>query len=118
VASKARSGHVAQSPHPVVGVDVGVKDLLVVATTDGVEVDRIVAPKSLDAAGARLQALQRRAARQHGPYDPLTRTRREPSIRWQRTQLRIARLHARAAHIRNNAIHHAATALTQNTKWW
>jgi putative transposase len=31
----------------VVGVDVGLKDLLVVATPDGGEVDRIPAPKPL-----------------------------------------------------------------------
>ena len=32
VAGKTRSGHAGRSPHRVVGVDVGVKDLLVVAT--------------------------------------------------------------------------------------
>lgn len=40
------------------------------------------APKSLTAAQERLRALQRRAARQHGPYDPSTRTKRQPSTRW------------------------------------
>jgi putative transposase len=85
--------------------------LLVVATPDGVEVDRIPAPKPLVAAQAKLRALQRRAARQHGSCDPHTHTRREPSRRWQRTQARIARTHARAADIRAHEIHVATTAL-------
>jgi putative transposase len=52
---------------PVVGADVGVKadSLIVVATPDGRELDRVPASKSLTAAQGRLRALQRRAARQH-----------------------------------------------------
>jgi putative transposase len=113
VAGKTRPADAARSPHPVVGVDVGVKDLLVVAAPDGVEVDRIPAPKPLSAAQAKLRALQHRAARQHGSYDAVTQTRREPSKRWLRTQRRIGRAHARAAHVRSNAIHQATTALAQ-----
>ncbi len=50
---------------PVVGADVGVKadSLIVVATPDGRELDRVPASKSLTAAQGRLRALQRRAAR-------------------------------------------------------
>jgi putative transposase len=111
VDEKARPAHARRSPHPVVGVDVGVKDLLVVATLDGVEVDRIPAPKPLQAAQAKLRALQRRVARQHGPCDPDTRTRRDSSERWRRTQARIARTHARVADIRAHVIHAATTKL-------
>ena len=50
--------------YPVVGVDLGVRDLLVAAAPDGAEVARIPAPKPLAQAQARLRALQRRAARQ------------------------------------------------------
>ncbi|MDV3307161.1 transposase, partial [Mycobacterium avium subsp. hominissuis] len=91
VETKTRPAHARRSPHAVVGVDVGVKAdaLLVVASPDGVEVDRIPAPKSLTAAQSRLRALQRRAARQHGPYDFQTGTRRQPSRRWRTTQARI-----------------------------
>jgi putative transposase len=64
---------------PVVGIDLGVRDLIVVATPEGREVARIVAPRPLDAAQAKLRVLQRKAARQQGPYDPATKTRREPS---------------------------------------
>jgi putative transposase len=111
VRDKARPSNARRSPHPVVGVDVGVKDLLVVATPDGVEVDRIPAPKSLAAAQAKLRSLQRRAARQHGPYELATQTRRAPSTRWQHTQARIGRVHARVTNIRHHEIHTATTTL-------
>jgi putative transposase len=111
VAGKARPVHARRSQHRVVGVDVGIKDLLVVATPGGVEVDRIPAAKPLTAAQAKLRGLQRRAARQQGPYDPDTGSRREPSARWRRTQARIARTHARVADIRGHEIHIASTAL-------
>jgi putative transposase len=111
VAGKARPAHAARSARRVVGVDAGVKDLLVVATPDGVQVDRFPAPKPLTAAQARLRALQRRAARQHGPHDPDTDTRRQPSKRWQHPNDRVGRLHARVAAIRANELHHATTAL-------
>jgi putative transposase len=43
VEGKTRPAHAGRSAHPVVGADVGVKDLLVVATPDRVEVERISA---------------------------------------------------------------------------
>ena len=111
VAGKTRPGHAGRSAHPVVGVDVGVKDLLVVATPDGVEVDRIRAPQPLTRAQSRLRAAHRQAARRCGPYDPATKTRREPSKRWQRATARVRRIHAKVAAIRANEIHHATTAV-------
>jgi putative transposase len=54
-----RPAHLGVSPHRVVGVDVGVRDLLVVAAADGTEVDRVPAPRSLGHAQARLRQLQR-----------------------------------------------------------
>ena len=115
VEAKTRPAHARRSPHSVVGVDVGVKadSLLVVATPDGVEVDRVAAPKSLTAAQSRLRTLQRRAARQHGPYDPATKARRTPSRRWLATQARIGRAHAHAAAVRRDVLHKATTALAQ-----
>lgn len=115
VEAKTRPAHARRSSHAVVGVDVGVKadSLLVIATPDGVEVQRIAAPKSLSAAQSRLRALQRRAARQHGRYDPKTRTRQQPSKRWRATQARIGRTHAHAAAVRRDVLHKATTALAQ-----
>jgi putative transposase len=73
VAAKTRPAHARRSAHRVVGVDIGVKDLLVVATPDGVEVDRVAAPKPLTRAQSRLRAAQRQAARRCGPTIPRRR---------------------------------------------
>ncbi|WP_253870407.1 IS607 family element RNA-guided endonuclease TnpB [Mycobacterium sp. 1164966.3] len=111
VAGKTRPAHACRSRHPVVGVDVGVKDLLVIAAPDGTEVARIPAPKPLARAQSRLRAAQRQAARRCGPYDPKTQTRREPSKRWQRAIARVGRIHAWVAAIRAQEIHQATTDL-------
>jgi putative transposase len=110
--SLTRPAHAAAGRR-VAGVDVGVRDLLVAATADGIEVARIPAPKSLTMAQARLRSLQRKAARQAGPYDAATRRKQASSHRWQRTQARIGRTHARAASVRRDALHKATTALAQ-----
>jgi putative transposase len=111
VEGKTRPAHAGRSAHPVVGADVGVKDLLVVATPDRVEVERISAPKPLTQAQSRLRAAHRQAARRLGPYDPDTKTRREPSKRWQRANARVGRIHAKVAAIRAHVIHQATTEL-------
>jgi putative transposase len=111
VEGKTRPEHARRSEHSVVGVDVGVKDLLVVASPDGTEVCRVDAPKPLARAQSRLRAAQRKAARRCGPYDPNTQTRREPSKRWQRANSRVGRIHAKVAAIRANEIHRATTDL-------
>ncbi|MFB9729945.1 transposase [Haloechinothrix salitolerans] len=73
----------------------------------------MAAPKALSAAQSRLRALQRKAARQRGPYDQQTRTKRQPSKRWRRTQARIGKTHARAANVRRDVLHKATTTLAQ-----
>lgn len=101
---------------PVVGVDFGARDLLVAAAPSGQEIARIPAPKPLKQAQRQLRALQRKAARQHGPREPGASRhspRREPSQGWQATQAQIRRLHARAANLRADALHQATTALSQ-----
>ncbi|MEU4807674.1 IS607 family element RNA-guided endonuclease TnpB [Nocardia fluminea] len=115
VTAKRRPAHAARSKNAVIGVDVGVKadSLMVVGAPDGTEIARIRAPKSLTAVQTRLRVLQRRAARQHGPYDPVTKTRRRPSKRWRITQSRIGRTHTRAANVRRDVLHKATTALAQ-----
>lgn len=96
---------------PVVGVDVGVKDTVVAATPDGREVMRVAAPRHLRAAATTLARLQRKAARQVGPYNPATRTRQTPSAGWYRTQADIARAYARVSNLRRNHLHHITAAL-------
>jgi putative transposase len=107
-----RPAHVSVR-HPAVGVDVGVRDLLVIAATDGTEVERLPAPRSLARAQVRLRALQRKAARQQGPYDPESKERQQPSSRWRRTQALIGRTHGRAANIRRDSLQKATTRLAQ-----
>ena len=105
----------ADAGEPAVGVDVGVKAdaLLVIAAPDGREIRRVPAPKSLTAAQARLRALQRQAARQQGPWNPQTRTRRPSSKRWAKTSRRIGRVHAHAAAVRRDVLHKETTALAR-----
>lgn len=110
--SFARPPH-ARVRHSAVGVDVGVRDLLVVAAADGTPIERVSAPRPLTAAQSRLRALQRRAARQVGPYDGEAKRRRSPSAHWQRTQARIGRAHARIVSLRNDRLHKATTKLAQ-----
>lgn len=111
VEGKARPVHARRSEHQVVGVDVGVRDLLVVATPDGIEVDRIPAPKPLSRAQARLRVAQRQAARRQGPQDPDSKASRTPSKRWERANARVRRIHAKVAAIRAHEIHQATTNL-------
>ena len=73
----ARPQHV-KAGAAVVGIDVGVKDLVVVAASDGTQVERIRAPRELGQAQRELRALQRKAARQIGPRDEATRCKRQP----------------------------------------
>jgi putative transposase len=111
VGGKTRPAHARRSEYPKVGVDVGVRDLVVVAAPDGTEVARVAAPKPLARAQSRLRRAQRRVSRRRGPYDPDTQTRQEPSKRWQRANARVVRIHAKVAAIRAQEIHQVTTAL-------
>ncbi|PWV76088.1 putative transposase [Nocardia neocaledoniensis] len=115
VAGKQRPAHVRRaSPRcSTVGVDVGVKDLIVAATGDGVEVARVGALKPLTAASTRLSVLQRRAARRQGRWKPHTRQRQTPSKRWLRTQAQIGKTHARVANLRAEHLHAITTRLAR-----
>lgn len=101
LARPAHARRLAPAGQPV-GVDVGVRDLLVAATADGREVLRVPAPTALAAAQAKLRRLQRKAARQQ-----------RGSNRARRTRQRIGRVHTRAGNVRRYAIHKATTALAQ-----
>lgn len=108
----ARPAHV-KAGAPVVGIDVGVKDLIVVAAPDGAEVERLPAPRELKHARRALRSLHRKAARQIGPWDTTTGTRRDASTGWQTTQRRIATVHTRVANLRSDRLHKITTRLTR-----
>lgn len=112
--------HVQVSEEPIsapaetaVGVDMGVRDLLVVADVHGVQHSRVAAPRPLSEALRRLRALQRKSARQVGPFNPATQRRQQPSAGWHRTQRRISRIHTRVANLREDALHKATTNLAR-----
>lgn len=104
------SRHLVSDP---VGIDFGVKNLLVVADRDGRELERVQAPRHLAEAQRRLRALQRKADRQVGPWDPTSQRRCHPSSGWRRTQARLSRVHARIANLRENALHQETTRIVR-----
>ena len=104
-----------------IGVDIGLKDLVV--RSDGV---RVPAPVALKSSLARLRRYQRHyvrqrdaAARRQGlnPAAPFPKgTRIEASNRMRRTQRRVADLHARIGAVRREALHRATTDLVRSAK--
>ena len=107
-----RPAHVKRGA-AVVGIDAGVKDLLVVADPEGNELERHRAPRELKRAQRTLRALQRKAARQVGRWDEMTRRKQDPSKGWQRTQREISHVHARVANLRLDRLHKLTTRLSQ-----
>ena len=71
------------------------------------------APRELKQAHRKVRALQRKAARQVGPWDQTVKHKQESSKGWQRTQKDIRRAHARVANLRTERIHKLTTRLSQ-----
>ncbi len=98
-------------PDMVVGVDLGVRHLAVLSTpVVGVsdDVGMVANTDHLERALKELRRLQREAARRCGPDK---RANTPPSRRWQRTQVKVARLHARVANRRTDGLHQLTAAL-------
>ena len=74
------------------------------------------APRSLARSLRELASLQRRMARQEGPYDQRSGERRAPSRGWLRSKLELQRLHARIAARRADAIHKATDAIARRAE--
>jgi putative transposase len=89
----------------VVGVDVGVRHLAVLSTGQV-----IPNPRPLDQVQQRLRLLNRQLARRHGPR-AVDNTKQRPSAGWRQTRHRLARVHARAANTRRDALHKLTTNL-------
>jgi putative transposase len=96
-----------------VGIDAGVKDLLVVASPDGTAIARHTAPRELKQVLRKLRALQRKAARQRGPWNASAQHKQDASRGWESTQTQIARAHARVANLRADRIHKLTTSLAK-----
>ncbi len=82
----------------VVGVDLGVKDLATLSTGEYIE-----GPKPLRHALAKLRRFNRQLAR-----------RVKGSANWYKTKAKLARLHARMADIRRDAVHKLTTHLCRD----
>jgi IS605 OrfB family transposase len=92
----------------VVGVDVGIRHLAVLSTSQA-----IPNPRPLNQAQQRLRRLNRQLARRHGPRGP-DGTRRIPSTGWRQARRRLARAHARVANTRRDGLHKLTTELATN----
>ncbi len=112
------------APLQAVGVDAGLRDLLVIH--DGSETHRVPAPKSLSGKLARLRRYQRHQSRQLtaqrraqglDPRKPCPKgVRLGVSARRARTRFRIARLHARIQDQRRDALHRATSTLVREAQ--
>jgi putative transposase len=89
-------------PGSRVGVDVGVRVLATVASSDGEVLERVPNPRPLEAALKQLRRLSRERSR---------RTR--GSRRYSETQQKITRLHRRVASIRGHHLHVLTTGLAK-----
>lgn len=94
-------------PDVAVGVDLGIKALAVVATSDG-EVFEVPNPRHLGKALRKVRRLSRAASRRQGPD---RRTGQKPSNRWLRTDAARNRPLGRVADQRRDAIHKLTTRL-------
>lgn len=96
-------------PDAVVGVDLGIKSLAVLA-----EPGRALAPvpnsKHLEASLQKLGKLSRRLSRRVGPD---RRTGRVPSNRWRRANAQRNRVHRRVAYQRADALHQLTTGIAR-----
>jgi putative transposase len=95
-------------PDAVVGLDLGIKSLAILAEPDGEP--RIVRnPKHLDASLRKLGKMSRRLSRRVGPD---RRTGRVPSNRWKRANAQRNRVHHTVAYQRADALHKFTTGIT------
>jgi IS605 OrfB family transposase len=92
----------------VVGVDVGVRHLAILSTGQ-----MIANPRPLDRAQGQLRRLNRQLARRYGPRAP-DGTRRTPSAGWRQARRRLARAHARVAHVRRDTQHKVTSKLASS----
>ncbi|GAA1395369.1 IS607 family element RNA-guided endonuclease TnpB [Catellatospora coxensis] len=91
----------------VVGVDLGVKHLAVLADSTG-RITYVPNPGHFDNALARLRRLSRRVSRRQGPD---RRTGRTPSRRWVKADAERNRVHHQVANLRTDALHKLTTRI-------
>ncbi|GAA1412369.1 IS607 family element RNA-guided endonuclease TnpB [Catellatospora coxensis] len=97
----------ARQPDTVVGVDLGVKHLAVLADNTGT-IRYVPNPGHYDNALARLRRLSRRVSRRRGPD---RRAGRTASRRWLKADAERNRVHHRVANLRTDALHKLTTKI-------
>ncbi|UFS99749.1 IS607 family element RNA-guided endonuclease TnpB [Nocardia huaxiensis] len=91
----------------VAGVDLGVRNLAVVADSDG-QVRCVPNPRNYERGLTVLKRHSRRVSRRHGPDH---RTGRQPSKRWLKASAERNRVHHRIANLRTDALHKLTTSI-------
>ena len=94
-------------PDAVAGVDLGIKALAVVATSEG-EVSEVANPRHLSRALRKVRRLSRAVSRRQGPD---RRAGREPSSRWRSADAARNKALGKVADQRRDAVHKLTTAL-------
>ncbi|WP_249938582.1 IS607 family element RNA-guided endonuclease TnpB [Streptomyces mirabilis] len=94
-------------PGTAVGIDLGVKTLLVMADSAG-EVREVANPKHYDQALTQLWKASRTVSRRRGPN---RRTGQAPSRRWEKANAVRNRVHHRVANLRENHLHQATARI-------
>jgi putative transposase len=93
----------ATRPGTAVGIDLGVRTLLVMADSAG-DVREVANPKHYDQALTQLRKASRTVSRRRGPD---RRTGQAPSRRWEKANAVRNRVHHRVANLRENHLHQA-----------
>lgn len=94
-------------PGAVVGIDLGVTELAVMADLAG-EIRTVPNPGHYDAARERLRRASRVVSRRQGPD---RKTGQKPSRRWQKANAARNKLHYRVANLREDALHKLTTSV-------
>lgn len=94
-------------PDVAAGVDLGIKTLAMVATSDG-QVHEVPNPRHLGKVLRKVRRLSRTVSRRQGPD---RRTRQEPSNRWRRADAARNKALGKVADQRKDAIHKLTTSL-------
>ncbi|MFF1355203.1 IS607 family element RNA-guided endonuclease TnpB [Streptomyces sp. NPDC058297] len=99
-------GRVAR-PDTAVGIDLGVKNLAVMADTTG-EIRVVANPGHYDRARKQLRRASRVVSRRQGPD---RRTGQKPSKRWEKANAQRNKVHHRVANLREDALHKLTTSV-------
>lgn len=96
-------------PDTVVGIDLGIKTLVVLADSNG-NVTEEPNPRHLDHAQRQLRRASRAVSRRQGPD---RRTGRKPSRRWEKANRVRNKVHHRVANLREDTLHKLTTRLAR-----